>query len=161
AKIDALADCLRRLERTEIALGVAYLSGELRQGRIGVGWAGVKDALNTAPAASPQLTLAEVDESLEHLSSVKGQGSVAERARMPSDVVASATKPEQDFLARLLLGELRQGALEGVMLDAIARAAGLAAAKVRAAAMRAGGLPAVAQAALAEGEAGLARFALT
>jgi DNA ligase-1 len=161
AKIDALADCLRKLEPSEIALGVAYLSGELRQGRIGVGYAGLKEELNTSAAAAAQLTLAQLDEALDRLSRVKGQGSAIERARLLSELFARATAPEQDFLARLLLGELRQGALEGIMLDAIAKAAGLPPARVRAAAMRAGGLPAVAEAALAEGEAGLARFALT
>jgi DNA ligase-1 len=161
AKIDALAECLRKLEPAETALGVAYLSGELRQGRIGVGWAGVKDALNAAPGASPQLTLAEVDADLERLSQVKGEGSAAERARLLSRLFARATRPEQEFLARLLLGELRQGALEGIMVDAIARTAGLPVAKVRAAAMRAGGLPAVAHVALTDGEPGLASFALT
>src|SRR5262249_35234786 len=123
----------------------------------GVGWAGLKDSL-AAPASAPRLTLAQVDERLERLSRVKGQGSASERARLLSELFAEATKPEQDFLARLLLGELRQGALEGIVLDAIAKAAGLPGAKVRAAAMRAGGLPAVAQAALAEGEAGLTLF---
>jgi len=161
AKIDALSECLRRLAPPEIGLGVAYLSGELRQGRVGVGWAAIKEALAATASASPQLTLAEVDQCLEHLSGVKGEGSAAERARLLARLLARATVPEQDFLARLLLGELRQGALEGIMLDAVAKAAGLPSAKVRAAAMRAGGLPAVAQAALTEGEAGLSRFALT
>ena len=160
AKVEALADCLRRLEPSEIALGVAYLSGETPQGRIGVGWAGLKDARSTPAADAAQLTLAKLDEALERLASVKGPGSSAERSRLLSALFAGATAPEQDFLARLLLGELRQGALEGIMLDAIAKAASLPAAKVRAAAMRAGGLPAVAEAALAEGEAGLSRFAL-
>jgi len=91
---------------------------------------------------------------------VQGQGSAAERARLLGGLFSKATAAEQNFLARLLLGELRQGALEGIMLDAIAKAAGLPPAKVRLAAMRAGGLPAVAHAALTDGEAGLARFAL-
>jgi DNA ligase-1 len=117
--------------------------------------------MDTPAASAPQLTLAIVDADLERLSQVRGRGSAVERARLLSDLFAKATGSEQDFLARLLLGELRQGALEGIMQDAIARAAGLPAAKVRTAAMRAGGLPAVAQAALAEGEPGLARFALT
>jgi DNA ligase-1 len=159
AKIGELADCLHRLEPSEIRLGVAYLSGDTRQDRIGVGYSGIKEAL-TAPVGLPQLTLAQVDEALEQLSRVKGKGSARERARLLSALFARATAQEQDFLARLLLGELRQGALEGVMLDAIAKAANLPNAKVRAAAMRAGGLPAIAQAALLEGEAGLARFAL-
>jgi DNA ligase-1 len=161
AKIDAFTQCLKQLDASEIALGVAYLSGDTRQGKIGVGYAGLKDALAVPPAAAPQLTLLQIDEEFERLSRVKGRGSAAERARLLSDLFARATAPERDFLARLLLGELRQGALEGIMLDAIAKAANLPPAKVRAAAMRAGSLPVVAHAALTEGEAGLARFALT
>jgi len=160
AKIEALAECLRRLDVSEIALGVAYLSGDTRQGKIGIGYASLKDALAAAPASAPQLTLAQVDEALARLAQIKGAGSAAERQRLLAELFARATAGEQDFLARLLLGELRQGALEGIMLDAIAKAANLPAARVRAAAMRAGGLPAVAQTALAEGETGLARFAL-
>ena len=161
AKVGALAACLQRLESAEIVLGVAYLSGDTRRGKTGVGWASLKRARDAPAASAPQLTLARLDAELGRLSLVKGEGSAAERARLLWDLFAKATGPEQDFLARLLLGELRQGALEGIMLDAIAKAAALPSAKVRMAAMRAGGLPAVAQAALAEGEAGLARFALT
>src|SRR6266568_4972179 len=160
AKIDALAECLRRLDASEIALGVAYLSGDTRQGRIGIGYASLKDALAAAPASAPRLTLAQVDETLAQLAQIKGAGSAAERQRLLAALFARATSGEQDFLARLVLGELRQGALEGIMLDAIAKAANLPAARVRAAAMRAGGLPAVAEVALTEGETSLARFAL-
>ena len=160
AKIDALAECLRRLDASEVALGVAYLSGDTRQGRIGIGYAALKDALAATPAGAPGLTLAQVDQALARLDQTKGEGSAAGRARMLAELFARATAPEQDFLARLLLGELRQGALEGIMLDAIAKAANLPAVRVRSAAMRAGGLPAVAEAALTEGEPGLARFAL-
>jgi DNA ligase-1 len=160
AKIDALAECLRLLEPPEIALGVAYLSGDTRRGRIGIGYATLKDALAAAPAGAPQLKLAQVDEALARLSKIKGEGSAAERQCLLAELFSRATAPEQDFLARLLLGELRQGALEGIMLDAVAKAANLPCARLRVAVMRAGGLPAVAQAALAEGDAGLARFAL-
>src|SRR5437660_1809406 len=160
AKIDALAECLRRLDAAEIALGVAYLSGGTRQGRIGIGYAALKDALAAPPASAPRLTLAQVDEALARLAQIKGEGSSAERVRLLAELFAGATAPEQDLLARLLRGELRQGALEGIMLDAIAKAAKLPPERVRAAAMRAGGLPAVAEAALTEGESGLARFAL-
>src|SRR5437879_11578944 len=160
AKIEALAQCLRRLDASEIALGVAELSGDTRQGRIGIGYAALKDALAAPPASAPRLTLAQVDEALARLAQIKGEGSSAERARLLSELFARATAPEQDFLARLLLGELRQGALEGIMLDAIAKASNLPPGRVRAAAMRAGGLAAVAKAALTEGEKGLARFAL-
>jgi DNA ligase-1 len=160
AKVDALAQCLRRLDQAEIALGVAYLSGDTRQGKTGVGYAALKDALAAPPAPGASLTLLDLDRSLDALAARKGQGSSAERRRALAQLFERATKDEQDFLARMLLGELRQGALEGVMLDAIARAASLPPARVRSAAMRAGGLPAIAQAALSEGEAGLARFAL-
>src|SRR5882724_5705808 len=161
AKVDALSECLRKLEPPEIALGVAYLSGDIRQGKIGIGYAGLKEALAAAPAAAPEFTLLRIDEDLERLSRVKGRGSAGKRGRLLSSLFTRATAPEQDFLARLLLGELRQGALEGIMHDAIAKAANLPPARVRSAAMRAGGLPAVALAGLTEGEAGLARFALT
>ena len=160
AKIDALAQCLRRLEPSEIALGVAYLSGDTRQGRIGIGYATLNEARAAKRASSPRLTLAQVDEALASISQIKGEGSAAERQRLLAELFARATAPEQDFLARLLLGELRQGALEGIMLDAIAKGANLPPGRVRAAAMRAGGLAAVAKAALTEGEKGLARFAL-
>src|SRR6266480_6989721 len=160
AKIDALAECLRRLDASEIALGVAYLSGDTRQGRIGVGYATLKGARAAAPANAARLTLAHIDEALARLAQTKGEGSAAERARMLAGLFARATAPEQDFLARLLLGELRQGALEGIMLDAIAKAGKVRPERIRSAAMRAGGLPVVAEAALTEGEPGLARFAL-
>ena len=161
AKIDALAQCLRKLDASEIALGVAYLSGDTRQGRTGIGWAALEEALAATPAHAPQLSLADVDDALARLAQVKGEGSAAERARLLTHLLARATRGEQEFIARLLLGELRQGALEGIMVDAIAKAADLPPARLRSAAMRAGGLPMVAQAALGEGEAGLARFALT
>src|SRR5437764_1467895 len=160
AKIDALAECLRRLDASEIALGVAYLSGDTRQGRIGIGYAALKDALAATPASAPRLTLAQVDAALARLAQIKGEGSAAERTRLLAELFAGATASEQDFLARLLLGELRQGALQGIMLDAIAKAAKLPPERARSTAMRAGGLAAVAEAALTEGEAGLARFAL-
>src|SRR5213593_2274721 len=136
AKIDALAQCLRRLEPSEIALGVAYLSGDTRQGRFGIGYATLKEARAATRASSPRLTLAQVDEALASISQIKGEGSAAERQRLLAELFARATAPEQDFLARLLLGELRQGALEGIMLDAIAKAANLPPGRVRAAWLR-------------------------
>ena len=159
-KIDTLAQCLRRLDASEISLGVAYLSGDTPQGKVGIGYATLKDALAAKPAGAPQLALVQIDEALTRLAQIKGEGSAAERARLLAELFARATVPEQDFLARLLLGELRQGALEGIMLEAIAKAANLRPERVRTAAMRAGGLHVMAKAALTEGEAGLARFAL-
>jgi uncharacterized membrane protein YgdD (TMEM256/DUF423 family) len=101
SKITALADCLRTLDPAEIVVGVAYLSGDTRQGKIGIGYAGLKDALAAPPAGAHQLTLLQIDEELERLSRLKGQGSAAERARLLSDLFARASAPERDFLARL------------------------------------------------------------
>jgi DNA ligase-1 len=102
----------------------------------------------------------EVDAVLAGIAGTSGKGAAAARAAQLQALFARATAPEQDFLLRLLVGELRQGALEGVMLDAIADAAGVPAAEVRRAAMFSGDLGATARIALAEGRAGLARFGI-
>ena len=91
AKIDAIAECLRRLDASEIALGVAYLSGDTRQGRIGIGYAALKDALAATPASAPRLTLAQVDAALARLAQIKGEGSAAERTRLLAELFAGAT----------------------------------------------------------------------
>jgi DNA ligase 1 len=161
AKIARLADALRALAPDERAVGAAWLSGDLAQGRIGLGHAAVREALaGTAPAAEPTLTVAHVHAALDAFGAAKGAGSAAERRRILADLLCRATEPERAFLAGLLLGELRQGALEGVLVEAVARAAGLPAADVRRAVMLAGAVPKVADVALAEGAAGLARFRL-
>ncbi|MFZ5512274.1 MAG: ATP-dependent DNA ligase [Pseudomonadota bacterium] len=160
-KVAALVRCLGRLEPGEVPIAVAYLGGDLPQGRIGLGYASLSAALPDGAAATPALTLLEVDQALATVAATTGAGSSAQRGRLLRQLFGRATAQERDFLMRLLLGELRQGALEGVMLEAVARAAGVAAASVRRAAMRAGSLAAAAAAALGEGEAGLARFALT
>src|SRR5947199_8715770 len=123
AKIDALAQCLRRLDASEIALGVAYLSGDTRQGRFGIGYAALKNALAATPAGAPGLTLAQVDQALARLDQTKGEGSAAGRARMLAEFFARATAPEHDFLAPLLLGALPQGALRGNILHPLPQAA--------------------------------------
>lgn len=158
-KIAALAECLRRVAPAEIEIALAYLSGETRQGKLGLGHASLM-AAKGAGAAQPQLSLAEVDHAFEAIAATKGPGAAAKRAERLAALLAAATPEEQDFLVRLMLGELRQGALEGVMLEAIAAAAALPATEVRRAAMLAGGLGAVARAALAEGAAGLSRFSV-
>jgi DNA ligase-1 len=160
AKVETLAACLRRLRPDEAAAAVAYLSGELPQGSIGVGWAALRDLPRPAQGA-PSLELLEVDAALARIAAAGGSGSQAVRRRELSALFARATEPEQSFLVRLLLGDLRQGALEGVMVEAVARAAGLAGGDVRRALMVSGDLGAVAAAALADGRPGLARFRLT
>jgi DNA ligase 1 len=158
AKVEAIAACLRRAAPAEVAVAVSYLSGELRQRRPGVGWAALRDL--PAPATLPTLVVAEVDEAFARAERAAGPGSLAARRGELTTLFSRATAEEQRFLSRLVGGELRQGALAGVMTDAVARAAGAPLAAVRRAAMLAGDLPAVAEVALDRGGAGLDRFRL-
>jgi DNA ligase 1 len=158
AKVERLAACLRRLGPDEVHPAVAYLSGELRQRQIGVGWASLREV--PPPAAAASLTVAELDAGFERIGRQAGPGSQAERRRLLAGLLGRATAAEQRFLVRLLSGELRQGALEGVMVEAIARAAGIPAAEVRRALMLRGALGPVAETALAHGVAGLRELRL-
>jgi DNA ligase-1 len=160
AKTAALADLLRRLGPEEVDPAVAWLSGHLRQGRIGLGPAAVRDASPGTAAPEPALTVGEVDAAFDRIAGTSGPGSTAERARLLSGLLARATAEEQAFLVRLIFGELRQGALAGLMAEALAAAAGVPADEVRRALMLAGKLPAVARAVLVEGRPGLGRFHL-
>src|SRR5882762_6670773 len=160
AKIAELAALLRTLAPAEIGIGAAYLSGEPRQGRSGIGYGLLRDARPDVVVGAPSLTIAEVDAALERLSGTTGAGSRSERTRILSALLGRATTEERDFLGRLMLGELRQGALESLMIDAVAAASSLPASSVRQAAMVAGGIAAVAHAALTEGAGALRRFAL-
>jgi DNA ligase 1 len=158
-KIELLASCLRQAASEEVEVAVAYLSGELPHAPIGVGWAALRDL---PPAASPPATLEllEVDAALQRIGAAAGPGSQSRRQAELAALFGRATAPEQRFLVGLLLGDLRQGALRGVMAEAVARAADVPAPEVRRAAMLAGDLAAVAAAAIAEGRAGLTRFRL-
>ncbi len=147
AKVEALAELLRRLEPDEIAPAVGLLVGKPRQGRVGVGWRGVAAATG-APAAEPSLTVAELDAGLDRLAAASGTGSSAERARLLHEMFGRATDREQGFIARVLLGEVRTGALEGVVTDAVARAAERSVDVVRRAAMLSGDLGETARLAL-------------
>lgn len=160
AKIRELAACLARMTPDEIGIGVAYLSGELPQGRIGIGWAAVRDASSEVAAAAPELSLSEVDATLSRIAAESGAGSSRRRLELLAGLLRRATPAEQDFLRRLLIGELRQGAQEGIMADAIARAANVPASEVRRAWMLSGSAASVARAALFGGSAALARFHL-
>lgn len=160
AKIDQIAALLRDVPAEEIAVAVSFLAGDLTQRQIGVGYAALTDLLGgygqTAPPAAELaearavagLTLTETDETLGRIGALAGQGSQAERRRLLADLLGRATEPERQFLVRLLAGDLRQGALDGVMVDAIARAAGVPGAEVRRAHQLSGSLPAAAAAAL-------------
>lgn len=159
AKIARIADVLRLTDDADdVRVVVSWLSGELTQRQIGVGWASLRSVPDAA--AVPSLTVADVDARFGEIGSTAGKGSQARRTALLASLFSAATEVEQIFLRRLLGGELRQGALIGVMADAVAKAAELPAAAVRRAAMLAGDLPAVAAAALAEGESALARFTL-
>lgn len=159
AKRDAIASCLRAAHGDEIEVAVAYLSGQTRQGRIGIGYATLA-ARPDAQAAAPTLTLTDVDSALGAIAATSGKGSAGARGAQLRSLFARATAAEQDFVLRLLVGGLRQGALEGVMVDAIAVAAGVPAAEVRRAAMFAGSVAVAARVALTDGSQGLARFAV-
>jgi DNA ligase-1 len=157
-KISRLAELLRRATRAEVETAIAFLSGELRQGRIGIGPAAIREARPAVSADSPTLHLLEVDAAFERISTITGRGSGDDRMRVLRELLTRAAAAEQDFLIRLLFGELRQGALEGVLVEAVARAGNLPSAAVRRAVMMAGALAPVAHAALVEGEGGLSRF---
>lgn len=147
AKVDALAALLRDLDADELAPAVGFLLGKPRQGRVGVGWRGLSNAA-AEPAAEPSLTVADVDAFLARLTTLGGAGSAAQRTTAIREVTAKATAREQDFLRRMLLGEMRTGALEGVLIDAVARAAEQPGEVVRRAAMLSGDLGETARVAL-------------
>jgi ATP-dependent DNA ligase I len=148
-KIGVLADALRAASPEEAAIAVAFLSGELRQRQIGVGWAAVRDV--PPPVAIASLTLVDVDAAFAAIGSLSGPGSQAARRASIAALFGRATGPEQEFMRALLSGGIRQGALEGVMADAAAKAAGVPAADLRRALMLDGDLGAVAAAAMAGG----------
>jgi DNA ligase-1 len=149
-KIAELADLLRLLEPDEVQPTVGFLTGKARQGRMGIGWATLSSA-TAASAPEPTLTVADVDTVLDELCAVTGPGSVGARADALERLFARATAAEGDFLRRLIIGEIRQGALDGVMADAIAKAAEVPLATVRRATMLEGDLARVAAMALAGG----------
>ena len=156
-KVRELSSLLRALAPEEIDTGVHYLSGEIPQGKIGVGYSAVRVAASAPAADAEALSIAEVDQRLSELAAIRGSGSAARRAQVLQELFSRATAAEQEFLLRLLIGELRQGALAGIMIDVIAAAAELPVSEVRRAAMYAKNLGAVAQAAKRLDEA-VARF---
>ncbi|HEV7136781.1 MAG TPA: ATP-dependent DNA ligase [Steroidobacteraceae bacterium] len=172
AKVREIAGLLRKLSREEIAIGVSYLAGELPQGRIGVGYAALQAAAmaagaeGTAAAAGnaslepPPLSIADTNRGVAGLAAIRGGGSAKRRSAALGDLFARASDEERAFLVRLLAGELRQGALAGVMVDAIAAASGVPVADVRRAAMYCGSLGEIALVAMTDGAAGLSRFQL-
>lgn len=173
AKVAEIAGLLRKLSGAEITIGVSYLAGELPQGKIGVGYAALQAAAGAAaeaegpagtaaiPSAEPApLSIGDTNRGVAQLAGIRGSGSAGRRRAALGDLFSRATAEERAFLLRLLAGELRQGALAGVMVDAIAAASGIPVAEVRRAAMYCGSLGEIALAALTEGAAGLGKFQL-
>jgi DNA ligase 1 len=158
AKVELLATALRKLEPDEVEAGVNFLSGELRQRQIGVGWAALRDL--PPPAPEPTLTVRDVDAAFELIGGFAGPGSQTTRREALHRLFARATESEALYLRRLLAGDVRQGALAGVMVQALARAVGAEQAAVQRALMLSGDLAAVATAALRDGPTALARFRL-
>jgi DNA ligase 1 len=153
AKIRLIAGGLRTAGPDEVAIAAAYLSGELRQRRTGVGWATLREL--PVPASQPRLTLTEVDDAFDRIAADSGVGVAARRASQLAALFGTATDSEQAFLRALVTGELRQGALDGVMVEAIANAAEVPLGDVRRAFMVRGVLAPIASVALREGVDGL------
>ena len=171
-KVELLAACVAALAaetsepppgavaapRTRLRVGVAYLAGELPQGRIGLGPAAVYKSPPAAALESSSLSLQDVDAAFDAIAAVRGSGAVGERLRLWLGLLGRSTALEQAYLRRLVVGELRQGALESLVADAVARATRVSPGAVRRALMLAGSLPDIAEAAARGGEAALARY---
>jgi DNA ligase-1 len=156
-KTALLADVLKQLTPEEIEPAVAYLSGAPRQGRMGIGYATLHGSM-PEPSAAASLEILQVDRLFDQMAGVKGSGAEQRKRFLLGEIFRHATRQEQEFLFHLIGGELRQGALEGIMLDALAKATNLPLERIRRAAMMAGGSTAIAQAVFENGETGLAQF---
>jgi DNA ligase 1 len=153
-KVAILADLLGRLDSTEVPLAVGFLSGAPRQGRVGVGYATIY-GVEPAPAEKPSLTVGDLDRAIAEVLKATGSGSAARRRQLLRELLGRATEPEADFVRRLFTGELRQGALAGLMVDAVATAARVSPELARRALMLSGDLTRTAEIAMTEGEEGL------
>jgi len=153
AKIETIAGCLARMTTAELPAGAAFLAGEPRQRRLGVGWASLREV--PPAAAEPVLTVSDVDAAFEWLAALAGSGSQTARAAALETLLAAATAAEQRYLRGLIVGDLRQGALQSIVTDAVARAAGVPVADARRALMLLGDAGELAQIALTAGVAGL------
>jgi DNA ligase-1 len=153
-KVAILAELLRRLEPDEVPICVGFLSGAPRQGRVGVGYSTIY-GVQSEPAGEPSLTVPDVDRAITEIKALTGAGSTTKRKRLLAELLGRATEREDVFLRRLFTGELRQGALAGLMADAVARAAGVPSELARRALMLSGDLTRMAAIAMSSGESGL------
>jgi ATP-dependent DNA ligase I len=159
-KTRLLANLLRQAQGRDIELVALYLVGTLPQGRIGIGWRIIEQAGADLPVGDASLSLHQIDQVLDGIASDEGAGSTGRKIQSLRGLFGRADQAERHFLTQLLMGEVRQGALEGLLLDAIAKAANLPQADVRQAFMFSGSIGEVARAALEQGAAGLTRFGL-
>jgi DNA ligase-1 len=160
AKSALLADLLRRTPHEEIRTVVGFLIGWPRQNKLGAGWAAVSSARDQSPVEDATLTIREVDVAFDELLATTGKNSTARRGAILTSLFSRATDAEQRFLGALIVGEVRQGALEGVLVEAIAKAAELPVERVRRAAMLAGDLGTVAEAVLTRGAEAVEEYGL-
>jgi DNA ligase-1 len=154
AKVAIFAELLRRLDPGEVGAAVGFLAGTPRQGRVGVGYSTIQ-GVGHAPAPEPSLTIEELDRAIDAVQAATGGGSAAARREILGDLLGRATEAEADFVKRLLTGGVRQGALAGLMVDAVAKAAGVPGAIARRALMLSGDLSRTAEIAMTSGEEGL------
>jgi DNA ligase 1 len=159
-KIGLLASLLATVPPDEIEIATAFLTGSIRQQRLGMGYAALQDAAAGTAADSPTVELAEVDAVFERIAATAGKGSVEAKQRLLRELLSRLTREEQQFFFGLIAGELRQGAVEGLMVEAVAKATAVPAERLRYAVMMAGDLPSVAKAALLEGQTGLSGFSI-
>ena len=159
-KTQLLATLLKQAQGRDIELVALYLVGTLPQGKIGIGWRIIEQASSDLPAGDTSLSLNQIDQVLDGVAADQGAGSTARKIQALRRLLERADQTERDFLIQLFMGEVRQGALEGLLLDAIAKAANLPQAEVRQAFMFSGNIGEVARAALEQGAAGLTRFGL-
>ncbi len=153
-KVAILADLVRNLDVSEVPIGVGFLSGVPRQGRVGVGYSTIY-GIEVRPAGEASLTVSDLDRAIDDIEEVTGSGSAGRRKQLLVELLGRATEQEAEFIRRLFTGELRQGALAGVMVDAVAKAAGVSGEIARRALMLSGDLTRMAQIAMTSGEEGL------
>ena len=153
-KVALLAELLRALDLDEVPLAVGFLAGAPRQGRVGIGYSTIY-GVEHAVAQEASLTIGELDRAIAEIQALTGSGSAASRKQVLGELLGRATESEAGFVKRLFTGELRQGALAGLMIDAIAKAAGVSGEIARRALMLSGDLTRTAEIAMVEGEKGL------
>jgi DNA ligase-1 len=159
-KIALLAGLLARLERVEVRPAVGFLCGELHQGKLGVGYRSLQQHAKHAHASEPTVSVLELDATFHELSELSGKGSAARQGQLLRELFGRLTEAEADFVARLLVGELRQGALEALVVEALGTATGISAAVLRRAMLFAGDATEVAARALEGGESALAALSI-